>query len=65
VTVPGMLKALTSVTTWFTPLVTGLGNVFGKTHDHRKVPKSTNYYCSTSLTVFIFSQGGTMAKMIE
>jgi hypothetical protein len=29
VTAPGMLEALASVATGFTPLVTGLGNVFG------------------------------------
>jgi hypothetical protein len=39
-----------------------LGNVFGKTHDHRKVRKRTYYHCSTSpggirVIVFIFSQG--------
>jgi hypothetical protein len=62
VTVPGMLEALTSVATGFTPLVTGLGNVFGKTHDYRKVCKRMDYYCSTSpggiwVIVFISSKG--------
>jgi hypothetical protein len=62
VTALGMLGALTSVATGFTPLVTGLGNVFGKTHDHKKVRKHTDYRSSTSpggiqVIVFIFSQG--------
>jgi hypothetical protein len=40
----------------------GLGNVFGKTHNHGKVRKRTDYHCSTSpggirVIVFIFSQG--------
>jgi hypothetical protein len=62
VTSPGMLEALASIATGFTPLVTGLGNVFGKTHDHRKVGKRMNYRCSTSPggirdIIFIFAQG--------
>jgi hypothetical protein len=61
VTAPGMLEALTSIATRFTPLVTGLGNVFGKTRDYRKIRKRTYYHCSTSsggiqVIVFIFSQ---------
>jgi hypothetical protein len=57
-----MLETLASVTTGFTPLVMRLGNVFGKTHNHRKVHKCTDYHCSTSpgvicVIVFIFSQG--------
>jgi hypothetical protein len=57
-----MLEALASIATGFTPLVTGLGNIFGKTHDHKKVRKRTDYRCSTSLSgirviIFIFSQG--------
>jgi hypothetical protein len=42
VTAPGMLEALTSATIRFTPLVTGLRNIFGYTHDHRKVRKHTD-----------------------
>jgi hypothetical protein len=39
-----------------------LGTSGGKTHDHRKVRKGTDYRCSTSpggirVIVFIFSQG--------
>jgi hypothetical protein len=61
------LLALASVATGFIPLVIGLGNVFGKTHDHRKVRKRTDYRCSTSLgsiriIVFIFSQGRHYGK---
>jgi hypothetical protein len=37
VTAPGMLEAHTSVTTRFTPLVMGIGNIYGKTHVHIKV----------------------------
>jgi hypothetical protein len=67
VTAPRMLGALTTVAIGFTPLVTGLGNVFGKTHDHRKVRKCTDYRCSTSpggirVIVFIFSQGRHYSK---
>jgi hypothetical protein len=67
VTAPGMLEAIASVATRFTPLVTGLGNVFGKTHDYRKVRKCTDYRCSTSpggirVIVFIFSQGRHYCK---
>jgi hypothetical protein len=67
VTALGMIEALTSVATGFRPLVTGLGNVFGKTHDHRRVRKCTNYRCSTSpggirVIVFIFSQGRHYGK---
>jgi ascorbate-specific PTS system EIIC-type component UlaA len=59
--------ALISVVTGFIPLVMGLWNVFGKTHDHRKVRKCTNYRCSTSpggirVIVFIFSQGRHYCK---
>jgi hypothetical protein len=43
------LLALASAATGFAPLVTGLGNVRGKTHDHKKVNKHTDYRCSTSL----------------
>jgi hypothetical protein len=62
VTAPGVLGALTSIATGFTPLVTGIRNVFGKTHDHRKVHKLTDYRCRTSpggirVIVFLFSQG--------
>jgi hypothetical protein len=40
----------------------GLGNIFGKTYNHRKVCKHIDYCCSTSpggirVIVFIFSQG--------
>jgi hypothetical protein len=57
-TAPGML----GVATGFIPLVTEPGNVFGNTHDHRKVRKRTDYRCSSSpdgirVIVFIFSQG--------
>jgi hypothetical protein len=57
-----MLDALASIATGFTPLVTGLGNVFDKTQDHRKGCKRTDYCCSTSpdgiqVIVFIFSRG--------
>jgi hypothetical protein len=43
-------------------LVMELGTSGGKTHDHRKVRKRTNYRCSTSpggiwVIIFIFSQG--------
>jgi hypothetical protein len=39
-----------------------VGTSGGKTHDHRKVRKHTDYHCSTSpggirVIVFIFSQG--------
>jgi amino acid transporter len=62
VTAPGMLEALASVATGSTLLVTGLGNVFGKTHRYKKVRKRIYYHCSTSpggiwVIVFIFSQG--------
>jgi hypothetical protein len=62
VAAPRMLEALASVATGFTPLVMGLGNGFGKTHDHRKVRKRTDYHCNTSpngirVIVFIFYQG--------
>jgi hypothetical protein len=55
-------QTLTSVVAGFTPLVTRLGNVRGKTRDHIKVCKCTDYHCSTSpggiqVIVFIFSQG--------
>jgi hypothetical protein len=61
------LLALASVATRFIPLVTELGNVFGKTHDHRKVRKCMDYRCSTSpggiqVIVFIFSQGRHYGK---
>jgi hypothetical protein len=67
VTALGILEALASVTTGFTPLVTGLRNVFGKTHDQKKVRKRTDYYCSTSLggiwvIIFIFFQGRHCSK---
>jgi hypothetical protein len=47
-----------------------LRNVGGKTQDRRKVRKRTDYRCSTSpggirIIIFIFSRGGTTAKMIE
>jgi hypothetical protein len=53
--------ALASVSVGFTPIVTGIRDVWGKTHDHRKVRKGTDYRCSTShdgigVIVFIFSQ---------
>jgi hypothetical protein len=59
-----------SIDDGFTPLVMGLENVWGKTHDHRKVRKSTNYRCSTSpggiqVVDLYFPKGGTMVKMIE
>jgi hypothetical protein len=62
-----MLEALASITTGFTPIVTGLGNVFGKTHDHRKVRKHMDYRCSTSpggirVIGFIFSKGRHYGK---
>jgi hypothetical protein len=62
--------AHTSVADGFTPLVTGLGNVWGKTHDHRKVRKCTDYRCSTSpggirVVDLYFLVGGTTSKMIE
>jgi hypothetical protein len=67
VTMLGILKTLTSVATGLTPLVTGLGNFFGKTHNHRKVRKHTDYRCSTSpcgirVIIFIFSQGRHYGK---
>jgi hypothetical protein len=54
-----MLAGLTSIAARITPLVTGLGNIWGETHDYRKVRKRTNYHCSTSpggiqVVVFIF-----------
>jgi hypothetical protein len=59
---PGMLDALASVATGFTPVLTGLGNVFGKTHNRRKVRKCTDIRCTISpggirVIVFIFYQG--------
>jgi hypothetical protein len=64
------LLAPTSITAGFTPLVMGLGGVWGKTHDHRKVRKRMNYRCSTSpggirVVDLYFPKGGTTAKMIE
>jgi hypothetical protein len=64
------LLAPTSITAGFTPLVMGLGDIWGKTHDHRKVPKHTDYRCSTSsggiwVVDLYFPKGGTTAKMIE
>jgi hypothetical protein len=64
------LLAPASVAVGFTPLVMGLGNVWGKTHDHRKVCKCTDYLCSTSpggirVVDLYFPKGGTTAKMIE
>jgi hypothetical protein len=64
------LLAPTSVTVGFTPLVMGLGDVWGKTHDHRKVRKHTDYRCSSSpagiqVVDLYFSVGGTTTKMIE
>jgi hypothetical protein len=64
------LSAPASVADGFTPLVMGLGNVGGKTHDHRKVCKRTDYRCSTSpggiqVVDLYFPKGGTTAKMIE
>jgi hypothetical protein len=32
----------------FTPLVMGLGDIWGKTQDHKKVRKRTDYRCSSS-----------------
>jgi hypothetical protein len=60
----------TSVTAGFTPLVMGPGDVEGKTHDHRKVRKCTDYRCSTSpsgiqVVDLYFPKGGTTTKMIE
>jgi hypothetical protein len=61
--------ALASVTTRFTPLVMGLGNIFGKTH-------ITERSASTRITVVVvhlvefgvsylyFHKGGTMKKII-
>jgi hypothetical protein len=60
---PGMLEALASVATGFTPLVTGLGNVWWVKHTIAEgVRKRMDYRCSTSpggirVIVFIFSQG--------
>jgi hypothetical protein len=64
------LLAPTSVTTGFTPLVMGPGDVGGKTHDHIKVRKHTNYRCNTSpdgirVVDLYFPKGGTTTKMIE
>jgi hypothetical protein len=64
------LFAPTSVTAGFTPLVMGSGDIGGKTHDHRKVRKHTDYCFSTSLggirvVDLYFPVGGTTAKMIE
>jgi hypothetical protein len=64
---PRMLEALASIATELTPLAMGLGNVFGKTHDHRKVRKCTDYHCSTSsggirVIVFIFFQRSHYGK---
>jgi hypothetical protein len=64
------LLAPTSVTARFTPPIMGLGDVWGKTHDHRKVCKCTDYRCSTSpggirVVDLYLPKGGTMAKMIE
>jgi hypothetical protein len=64
------LLAPTSVAGGFTPLVTGLGNAWGKTHDHRKVRKRMDYRCSTSpggirVVNLYFPVGGTTTKMIE
>jgi hypothetical protein len=62
--------APTSVAARFTPLVMGLGDVWGKTHNHRKVRKRTDYRYSTSpggirVVDLYFPVGCTMAKMIE
>jgi hypothetical protein len=64
------LLAPTSVTAGFTPLVMGLGDVWGNTHNHRKVRKHTDYHCSTSpggirVVDLYFPKGGMTAKMIE
>jgi hypothetical protein len=64
------LLAPTSVTAGFKPLVMGPGDVRGKTHDHRKVHKRTDYRCSTSpggirVVDLYFPKGGMTAKMIE
>jgi hypothetical protein len=48
----------------------GTWDVWGKTHDHRKVHKRTDYRCCTSpggirVVDLYFPKGGTTAKMIE
>jgi hypothetical protein len=60
----------TSETAGFTPLVMGLGSVWGKTHDHKKVRKRTDYRCSTlpggiRVVDLYLPMGGTTTKMIE
>jgi hypothetical protein len=60
----------TSVAARFTSLVMGLGDVWGKTHNHRKVRKRMDYRCSTSpggirVDDLYFPKGGTTTKMIE
>jgi hypothetical protein len=69
-TVTEMLLAPASVAAGFTPLVLGLWSVWGKTHDHRKVCKRTDYQCSTSpggiqVVDLYFPKGGMKTKMIE
>jgi hypothetical protein len=66
VTALEMLEALASVATGFTPLVMGLGNVFGKTHVIER-SEHTDYHCNTSpggiwVIIFIFSQGRHHSK---
>jgi hypothetical protein len=46
------------------------GDVWGKTHNYRKVLKSTDYHCSTlaggiQVVDLYFPKGGTTTKMIE
>jgi hypothetical protein len=60
----------TSVTAGFTPLIMGPGDVGGKTHDHKKVRKHTDYRCSTSpsgirFVNLYFPKEGTTTMMIE
>jgi hypothetical protein len=48
----------------------GLGDIWGKRHDHRKVRKRIDYRCSTSpggiqVVDLYFPVGGTATKMIE
>jgi hypothetical protein len=70
VTATEMLVDAYKLTVVFTPLVMGLGDVWGKTHGHRKVRTRTDYVVALHLVVFglpvyIFPVGGTTAMMIE
>jgi hypothetical protein len=64
------LLALAIVATGFAPWVTGLGNIFSRTHDHRKVASARITVAALHLVVFglsylYFPKGGSTAKMIK